>query len=221
MEKSQESGQDQAEHLRRKVLVNDSMSTEVAISSLPPRSEVHKNKAAPKVKWKIKHPLVRLLLVFFILLPIAIFSIYYYVANNQNTPAGVNGYHKGFVEQVEFMNHDDDVSPKNDNSSSEAIAPEVNILETSKAEQIDRNVMKNEPSELNRNDSAEEKNLDSSNQKTEYQVMYHTVSQNETLFSISMKYYQNKSGVKLIQQWNNLKDANIYLGQTLKIPIKK
>ncbi|ANB61833.1 LysM peptidoglycan-binding domain-containing protein [Anoxybacteroides amylolyticum] len=63
---------DQAEQLRKQM----EEKKEPDVLSLPPRSEVHKSKEK-KTKWKIKYPLVRLLLLFFILLPFVIFAIYY------------------------------------------------------------------------------------------------------------------------------------------------
>lgn len=69
---------DQAQYLRNMVHDNSISQMEHVKEqpSLPPRSEVHKKKKA-KIKWKIKHPIVRLLAIFFILLPIIILSIYY------------------------------------------------------------------------------------------------------------------------------------------------
>ena len=58
--------EDQAENLRKK-MENISEQQEDELQ-LPPRSEVHKKK---KTKWKVKHPLVRILALFFVLLPIS------------------------------------------------------------------------------------------------------------------------------------------------------
>ncbi|GGJ59977.1 peptidase M23 [Anoxybacillus voinovskiensis] len=67
---------DQAEQLRKQMEGKTEENKEPDVLSLPPRSEVHKTKEK-KTKWKIKYPLVRLLLLFFILLPLVIFAIYY------------------------------------------------------------------------------------------------------------------------------------------------
>lgn len=67
---------DQAEHLRKKVdaKLNEE---EFSVASLPSRKEVH-GKKKQKIVWKIKFPLVKLLALFFVLLPITIFAFYTY-----------------------------------------------------------------------------------------------------------------------------------------------
>lgn len=70
---------DQAERLRQKIeKMNEPI---VKDSNLPPRSELHRNKKK-RTKWKLKYPLIRLLVLFFILLPIIFFSIYTYMGGN-------------------------------------------------------------------------------------------------------------------------------------------
>lgn len=66
---------DQAERLRQKIEKVNHPSAENF--SLPPRSEVHRNKKK-RTKVKLKYPLIRLLVLLFILLPITIYSIYLY-----------------------------------------------------------------------------------------------------------------------------------------------
>ncbi|USK58654.1 LysM peptidoglycan-binding domain-containing protein [Peribacillus asahii] len=60
-----------------------------------------------------------------------------------------------------------------------------------------------------------------SKKEESYNVVYHTVKPQETVFSISMTYYKSKEGIPLIQKWNNLNGNNIWVGQKLKIPLKK
>lgn len=104
----------QAERLKRKI---EKTTEPIAKDShLPPRSEVHRNKKK-KTKKKLKYPLIRLLVLFFILLPI-IFSIYSYmggkfigVIKTSITP------NKGY-ETVNFDNSKNDkVKPKEKNSN--------------------------------------------------------------------------------------------------------
>jgi hypothetical protein len=69
---------DQADKLKRRIeRYKDPEHVETA---LPPRSELHRYKKK-KTKLKLKFPLLRLLVLFFILLPITIFSIYTYLGN--------------------------------------------------------------------------------------------------------------------------------------------
>ena len=48
-------------------------------SSLPSRSEIHRKKKKKKSKAKIKFPLIKLLVLFFILLPIGFYYVYSYL----------------------------------------------------------------------------------------------------------------------------------------------
>jgi LysM repeat protein len=72
---------DQAELLRQQT--NDWRQPEkkMDVLALPSRSEVHKRKRTKqkkkKRKWKIKYPLIRLLFVFFILLPVTILIVHH------------------------------------------------------------------------------------------------------------------------------------------------
>ena len=49
-------------------------------------------------------------------------------------------------------------------------------------------------------------------------VVYHTVGKSETLFRISMKYYQTQEGIEIIKQANHIQGNEIRVGQVLKIP---
>ena len=67
---------EQAEKLRQKIDIDPFEEGEVVErEELPPRSRVHLQKRK-KNKWKLKYPVIRLLVLFFILLPITIFGIY-------------------------------------------------------------------------------------------------------------------------------------------------
>ncbi|MDN7240355.1 LysM peptidoglycan-binding domain-containing protein [Planococcus sp. N028] len=46
----------------------------------------------------------------------------------------------------------------------------------------------------------------------------HKVVKGDTLFSIAIKYYNMKDGMAWIQRANNMRDANVMIGQTLTIP---
>lgn len=62
-----------------------------------------------KSKWKIKYPVIRLLALFFILLPITIFSIYQYVSSDKSINAGLNAeIEETGSETVVFATNDKD-----------------------------------------------------------------------------------------------------------------
>ena len=74
---------DQAEKLRQNIERKQFEEGQVVErEDLPPRSRVHHQKHK-KNKWKLKYPVIRLLVLFFILLPITIFSIYSAIARDR------------------------------------------------------------------------------------------------------------------------------------------
>lgn len=73
---------DQAEELRQTIKhTTFEEGSPIDREELPPRSRVHHQKKNTKNKWKLKYPIIRLLVLFFILLPITILSIYYMISN--------------------------------------------------------------------------------------------------------------------------------------------
>jgi len=64
-----------------------------------------------------------------------------------------------------------------------------------------------------------ETNTDSKSTANTSKVVYHTVKPKETLFKISMKYYQSQKGIDIIKKANKLQNESIYSGQVLKIPL--
>lgn len=107
---------DQAERLRQKI---DKLNVPSAQeSSLPPRSDLHRNKKK-KTKLKFKYPLIRLLVLFFILLPITIFSIYSYMGGKypwvvKTTVTSNKGYET--VNFEDTNNNKEKLKPKNPHS---------------------------------------------------------------------------------------------------------
>ncbi|MCM3566758.1 hypothetical protein [Neobacillus mesonae] len=71
MMNKEEPFREQAE--RTKQRIDRIVETTDAGGSLPPRSKLHTRKRKRR-KWKFKYPLIRILVIFFILLPIIIFS---------------------------------------------------------------------------------------------------------------------------------------------------
>ncbi len=74
--------QDQAEKLRQRIEKVEAPTKDLPLNDLPPRGEMHKNDEK-QTKVKVKNPLLTFLLIFFILLPLTIFSIYSYLEKNQ------------------------------------------------------------------------------------------------------------------------------------------
>jgi cytoskeletal protein RodZ len=122
---------DQAEKLKQRIEKYKEPEHE-DLSTLPPRSELHRHKKK-KTKLKIKFPLLRLLVLFFILLPITIFSIYTYLGNKHigtvNTSVPAKGY-----ETINF-----------EKSKSEQIIPNTSNKDQSKKTEKDKNTDKSQP----------------------------------------------------------------------------
>lgn len=91
---------DQAEKLRKKIEKYNEPSLEETKTKLPPRSQLHRNKKK-KTKWRLKFPLLRLLVLFFILLPITIFSIYSYIGSKHIVTEKASVSSKGY-ETINF-----------------------------------------------------------------------------------------------------------------------
>lgn len=92
---------EQAERHRKKIERNQKSVSKGEKAALPPRSIIHREKRNQN-KWKLKFPLIRLLALFFILLPITIFSIYNYLeSENRGKAEDVSVQQSGF-ETVGF-----------------------------------------------------------------------------------------------------------------------
>jgi LysM repeat protein len=190
---SQQRIEDQAEALRELVQQKSKPAKEDGLS-LPPRSEVHRQKRTKKrekkKKWKLKYPLIRLLVLFFILLPISMLSIYYTHRDSK-------------IVTVVTRSGTDSYEPID-------IAPAEEKAETKSSE---ANGQKQHHSKL-----SVHKKEDAASARGQ-KVITHVVQENETLYSIAMKYYQSDRGMEIIKKWNHLQNAQLHQGQALQIPV--
>ncbi|MDF2037222.1 LysM peptidoglycan-binding domain-containing protein [Cytobacillus oceanisediminis] len=234
---------DQAERLRKKIDRKQETENRGQKSALPPRSRVHQEKRK-KSKWKIKYPVIRLLALFFILLPITIFSIYQYVSSDKSINAGLNAeIEETGSETVVFATNDEDkgttievreepesqepekpekaegVQEKEDAKvRQEKLAPQKTDIEDKGAEPK-KQAQQTAPETTDSSKTAgtqEQEEL-----KKEGKVVYHTVKPKETIFRIAMTYYKSQSGIEKIKQANNLPSNEIQTGQVLKIPLEQ
>src|SRR3954447_22079393 len=132
---------DQAERLKQRIQkINEKVDGDS--EKLPPREHVHRQKRK-KTKWKVKYPVIRLLVLCFILLPIIIFSVISYrdsgvkVNGTQKTSGSSVGY-----ETINLKKTNPDIEDTKDESVKDAqetntvTAPEEKSIETStKSEQ--------------------------------------------------------------------------------------
>jgi LysM repeat protein len=220
----------QAERLRQKIeKVKDGGDVIIVKSELPSRTDIHRNKKN-KTKLKVKFPIIRLLALFFILLPVVIISAYSVLGskeiNNSDKVSTVDrgGYEINVedsdvlepvgeeiteetppIEEVEVIV--DTEEEKNENASDEE------TIETVKEEESDTTNKTSTDKEQIQTDTSNKGETTSNNN-----LVYHTVQPNENLFRIALKYYQSQSGIEIIQKANNLNGNEIMVGQVLKIP---
>jgi LysM repeat protein len=209
----------QAERLKQRIeKINEE--TSEGRDKLPPREQIHREKRK-KTKLKVKYPIIRILVLFFILLPIVIFSAYSYLEEGKsNKTEKVTGESPGY-EVINFEKSETESSSvtkvdenKEDNSTVEIeedaievqqpVSPETHVLEPV-SEQGDNNIP----------------NTDKNSSASTETTITHTVKTGENLYRISLKYYRSKAGEEIIRKANKLKGNEIYVGQVLKIPVKK
>ncbi|MFC0415497.1 LysM peptidoglycan-binding domain-containing protein [Cytobacillus solani] len=222
---------DQAERLRKKIEKNLDNENEPVKEKLPPRSRLHHQKKK-KNKWKIKYPVISLLALFFILLPIAVLSIYHSLngdsprssekASTANSGFETVGYEnkkdKETVIEVkeDTPNTKDDAAKNNNQADSDSSIPTPR--DPVNGDENDKGLT--ETSKESENQSNQELPKEQEEQKEEVAVIYHTVKSNENLFRIALKYYQSQDGVEIIRKANNLNGTDIHVGQVLTIPKK-
>jgi LysM repeat protein len=227
---NEEPYRDQAERLKRRIeKINAKVEDK---DDLPPRELIHRQKKK-KTKWKLKYPVIRLLVLFFILLPIIIFSVISY----RDGAKKINGVEKTSEDNVgyetinlEKSTDEDENNPEKSVESSETITENSSDSETEETsdETIDQvvqpetkentsvlipNTNQNSPDTEVSNTNNEEKEAETST------FVSHTVQPDENLYKLAMKYYNSPKGMDIIIKANNLKSDQVSAGQVLKIPM--
>lgn len=210
---------DQAERLRQKVenTKHDSNIKE----KLPSRSDIHRNKKN-KTKWKLKYPVIRLLVLFFTLLPIAIFSAYSTLSDNKLLNSEKVDSEQGGYEEVNFEENEKSEETESNMDDIDSVTEDTEGKDSKlEPETIDKQTeQESNPSQGNDSLPSTDKDQTTSNDQEEVsgELVYHTVQSNETLFRIAMKYYNSQSGINIIKQANKIQGNEIQAGQVLKIP---
>jgi LysM repeat protein len=219
----------QAERLRKKIeKVKDGEFPVVEKNELPSRTDIHRNKKN-KTKLKVKFPIIRLLALFFILLPVGIFSAYSVLGSkeintNENvstviTEINVEDSKDVETEGEEITETTESITP---NTEFEVIVEEEEEKKETSADQEDSESPIEEETETINPTSPEKENSQTEatndGEPTTINIVYHTVQPKETLYRIAMQYYQSQSGIEIIQKANNLNGNEILVGQVLKIP---
>lgn len=200
----------QAERLKQRIEKINEETSEVR-DQLPPREQIHREKRK-KTKLKVKYPIIRILVLFFILLPIVIFSAYSYLEEGKSKRTEkVSGDSSGY-EVINFEKSETE-------STTETKAEDKTVVEDEEAIEVQQPVISDTPV---KSTVSTDKGTDKNSSTTDTSnVIYHTVKKGENLYRISLKYYHSKAGEDIIRKANNLKGNEIYLGQVLEIPLNK
>lgn len=212
--KDNSSDQDQADNLRRRMSDNGlSSEEETDTFKLPPRSNIHQQNNK-KIKFRIKYPLIRLMVAIFILLVVLIPGISIWQERTITVEKEDVQISSESVQnlEVEVERAELKVQPvyvpieKADSSESRAVAEKP---KEEKVEEI--------KDTINKEDNQVE--AQSETQVEAQEFIIHIVKKDETLYRVSMKYYQSRKGEEIIKKFNDLKpNGVIYEGQKLKIP---
>ncbi|MFP7297806.1 LysM peptidoglycan-binding domain-containing protein [Neobacillus niacini] len=208
----------QAERLKQRIEKINEETTE-GRDKLPPREQIHREKRK-KTKLKVRYPIIRMLVLFFILLPIVIFSAYSYLEEGKsNKSEKVNGDSSGY-EVINFEKPETEsnsVTKDADEKEENSTAEEEAVLEVQQPVDPETPVEDSSSEQTNNNIP----NTDKTSSTNEETTIYHKVKTGENLYRISLKYYHSKAGEEIIRKANNLKGNEILVGQVLKIPVKK
>ncbi|WP_066060891.1 LysM peptidoglycan-binding domain-containing protein [Neobacillus soli] len=217
---------DQAERLKQRI---QKINEKVEVNDhLPPREEIHRQKKK-KTKWKLKYPVIRLLVLCFILLPIIIFSAISYrdgvkkingIEKNDGNTKGYEPINLELLDREDENNSDktEDSDKQSVETNSAAEQPETDnnssgIFQSSSSYE---SIGKGRETDKNSTPTAE--TIKSKTAQKTNKTIYHTVQPKETLFSLSNKYYHSQRGMEIIRKTNNLTGDQINVGQVLKIP---
>lgn len=216
---------DQAERLRQRIEKIQEASEKK--DELPPRGNLHRHKSK-KTNLKVKFPVIRLLVLFFILLPITIFSLYsYFEGNNETSNDAVEETSSGGYETINFQKNNDD--QKSETTKEDAVKKEDKQSNEEKKsadtpkpdEKLETNKVVSDAQEQDTTGDVSEENADTEQPAIENippgNYIFHTVQSQETLYRIAMKYYQSKSGIEIIKEDNGITNNEIKTGQVLKI----
>ena len=178
----------------------------------------------------MKYPLISMLLLFFILLLLTVFSMYSYF-DSRDGPLVVMSEDVDDVEEVRYDqsdNEDEESFVESDSKEEESAAndkKEETLNQDAPSMTGKEQPASTEPAsppaeQESTNESPKEEVKDEpEEEQPTYKIVYHTVAPEETLFRIAMKYYNSQSGVERIKEWNHIQNNEIQTGQVLEIPL--
>lgn len=239
---------DQAERLKQRIQkINEKNEIVEEDDKLPPREQIHRQKKK-KTKWKLKYPVIRLLVLSFILLPIIIFSVISYRDGGKK----INGTEKNSGNSVwnepinfEKQKKDDEILVDKSNKSDKQkeikddstelstpvekgeepkVEPDLPVT-TNKANSSapppasNAGIANKQVSDKNSPEEAEKTDKQTNTPPKQDKIIYHTVQPKETLYKLAKKYFNSANGIDIIKKANHLNSDQIQVGQVLKIPL--
>lgn len=206
----------------------------------PPIEESPSRMERKEEKKQKQYPLLKVLLVFFITLPFITLFWYSYTKDrddssttvvteeaNPSTPLYETEEDKKEAEQQSGENKETDSGSEEKEKSAEPAREAIASTVETSPEKVSKRPEekpepKLEPKPVPKPEPKPEpvpKPKPKPEPKPEGKVVYHTVKPQETVFRISMTYYNSQSGIEKIRQANNLNGNDIKVGQVLKIPL--
>ncbi len=174
------------------------------VLNLPPRSETHKDKKTG-YKWKVRYPLIRLLIVLFIILVLLI-PIYNLWGKQDESGGALGSVQSAKASDASYMME----------LTRQKKSPETGLGLNNEEE---KETIEKTSDESERNsEKANKDDVASTKDGVTPTYKEYVVKEGDTLFSISMKFYNSKDGEKRIIRANHLEEEDIYAGQTLLIP---
>lgn len=210
---------DQAERLRKRVERKQPVSDDIK-GSLPPRSDIHRQKQK-KTNVKVKYPVIRLMALFFVLLPVIFFSIVSYLEGKNGS---IENADRAGIEQIDVENsnrrkviEEEDAEVTAAEEADATDSPELEMVPAPSTANGGEKESTVTPSTSEDQDKAAETPVASAPPE-EQEYILHTVQPKETMYRVSLKYYGSNSGIEKIKKANNLQGIDIKAGQILKIP---
>lgn len=204
----------------------------VELLNLPPRSVVH-NQTKKSMKIKIKFPLVRLLVLIFILILLSIpfYHIWQSKYEDPKTSSSSNdtkaGERVSLIQTVDASEGIDEKELKEQNDKEET-ENKISLPKEAESEPPtnDKNELTLVPTKEEEQKSIDEENQNSNDvqeqtpkgEEEQTTPRYYQVKKGDTLFSIAMEFYGGKWGETLILEANNLNRREVFAGETLLIP---
>jgi hypothetical protein len=193
-------------------------------SPLPSRLDIHHSKKKKK-KTKLKFPLLKVLLTFFILLPISTILAYTYFTHQHSLLVDTKemggekiSYENSKNHHLNNQGNKTEIQVQTENNEN-TIDPSNSYTQGESNSKINESGTKTDDS--NSANNGLQTNDGQGSGETNVQIVNHVVQPNETLFSIAMKYYHSQTGIDKIVQQNNIINNEIESGQTLQIPLTK